>query len=153
MKNFSMALLLCMLVGCAQGRLDVIDTNGKVVGECSAAFDWHWYGAQDSVNYILNLCAQQHIAKGFTISDESVIENDYDLPLAPKKGTWNEKIAKEQFNGGHITEEKYGYILAAIEYKYLLKVEQAAKKLGNKLISKNEYKQTVAKAKLEFNGA
>ena len=153
MKNFCIALLLYLLVGCAQGRLDVIDTNGKVVGECSAAFDWHWYGAQDSVNYLLNLCAQEHIAKGFTLSDESVLENNYALPIAPKMGVWNKKIAKEQFNSGKISEEKYGYILAAIEYKYIRKIELAAKKLDQKVISKNEYEQIVAKAKLEFNGA
>ena len=152
MKNYSVLLLLCFLVGCAKGRFDVINTNGKVVGECSAHFDWHWYGAQDSVNYILNLCAQKYLAKGYTISDESILANEYSLPLPPRGNSWNKKNAKEQFHTDKISEKKYGYILASIEYKFVLKMELLTKKLAQHLISKKEYEQTVAKAKIELNG-
>ena len=115
MRSINLALILFLLVGCAQGRLDVINTKGTVIGECSAAFDWHPHGAQDSVNYILNLCAQKYIAVGYTVSDKSILTNDYALPVTPSGSIWNQKIAKEQFNAGYISEQKYGYILAAIE--------------------------------------
>ena len=153
MKNYSVVLSLCVLVGCAQGRLDIIDPNGKVIGECSAHFDWHWYGAQDSVNYILQLCAQQYIAKGYTVSDEPFLANNYTLPLPPIGSSWNKKIAKEEFNAGNVSEQKYGYILAAIEYKYTVQVEIAASNLAKNLISKNEYEQILVKAKFDVNGA
>ncbi|WP_076411197.1 hypothetical protein [Shewanella sp. UCD-KL12] len=152
MKIAHVALISSFLVGCAQGRLDVIDTNGKVIGECSAAFAWHWYGAKDSVNYILNLCAQEQIVKGYTISDKTVLVNDYTLPVPPKGSVWNKITAKAQFKTGNISEQQYGYILAAIEYEYILKVEQAENDLARALISKKDFEQAIEKAKLEFNG-
>lgn len=139
-------------MGCAQGRLDVIDTNGKVIGECSAAFDWHWYGAKDSVNYILGLCVQEQIVKGYTISNKEILNNDYSLPEPPKGSFWNKVTAKKQFKKGNISEQKYGYILAAIEYEYILKLGQAENDLAKQLINKKAFEQAVEKAKREFNG-
>ena len=152
MKKITMATLLCVLVGCAQGRLDIMNTDGKVVGHCSASFDWHWYGAEDSVNYIINLCAQEYIAKGYKTSDASFLAHDYILPIPLRNSVWNRKTAKEQFSAGMISEQKYGYVLAAIEYKYLLKIEQADKRLAQKKITSTEYKRMVREAKIEFNG-
>lgn len=152
MKITRIVLLSSLLFGCAQGRFDVIDANGKVIGECSAAFGWHWYGAKDSVNYILNLCAQEQIAKGYNISDEAVLANNYTLPILPKGHFWNKITAKEQFKLDHISEEEYGYVLAEIEYKYILKIKKAKSDFANKLISKENFKEIVAKAKFDFNG-
>lgn len=152
MKIVRIALLSSFLLGCAQGRFDVIDANGKVIGECSAAFDWHWYGAKDSVNYVLNLCAQEQIAKGYTLSDNKILVNNYAIPTPPKGSVWNKVTAKEQFKAGYISEQKYGYILAAIEYKYALKIKKAEHELSQNLISEQDFKQTVAKAKFDFNG-
>jgi hypothetical protein len=142
----------CFLFGCAQGRVDVIDSHGKIIGECSAAFDWHWYGAKDSVNYILNLCAQENIAKGYTVSDTSILANNYDLPVPPKGNIWNKLTAKEQFDAGDFSEQKYGYILAEIEYKYILSVRQAKHDLAKQRINKKEFEQRIEQAKRNFNG-
>jgi hypothetical protein len=152
MKIVYIVLLSSLLFGCAQGRFDVIDSNGKVIGECSAAFDWHWYGARDSVNYVLNLCAQEQIAKGHTLSDNSILVNNYVIPVPPKGSAWNKVTAKEQFKAGYISEQSYGYILAEIEYKYVLKIKKAEYEFAKNLISEQDFKQTVAKAKFDFNG-
>lgn len=152
MKICTVLLLICLLVGCAQGRVDVINTKGEVIGECSAAFDWHWYGVEDSVNYIIHLCAQQNIAKGYLISDESILQNDYSLPVPPKGSYWNKVTAKKQFKASSISEQEYGYILAAIEYEYILKVEQAENNLNKNVIDAKEYEQVLEKAKVRFNG-
>ncbi|MBB1269475.1 hypothetical protein [Shewanella sp. SR44-3] len=152
MKQWFTVLFMSFLAGCAQGHLDIMDADGKVVGDCSANFDWHWHGAQDSVNYILNLCAQEHIAKGYAVSDESILANDYTLPLASKGETWNKISGQEHFTRGLISEQQYGYILAAIEYDYLSKLKHAARQLAENNINKKQYDHLLMQAKLEFNG-
>ncbi|WP_199608921.1 hypothetical protein [Flocculibacter collagenilyticus] len=42
---------------------------------------WHWHGAQDSVDDILYICAKDHFENGKEISDSSIFNNDYSLPL------------------------------------------------------------------------
>ncbi|MBL4942439.1 MAG: hypothetical protein JKY81_12345 [Colwellia sp.] len=143
---------LFFLSGCAADRVDIINNEGNIVGECTAEFNWHWYGVNDSVDYILNLCAQTYIAQGYKLSNGSILENNYTLPEPPRGNLWNKKIAYEQFKKGSISEQKYGYILAAIEYEYILKTNAANKKLANGLINKADYKQILNKAKTEFTG-
>lgn len=91
MKHYGLVSLLPLLIGCAEGRLDVLSRDRNIVGYCSADFKFHPYGAQDSVNYILYLCAKENIDKGYKISDESILENDYSLPSPPKGKRWDNK--------------------------------------------------------------
>ena len=153
MKKINLVFLCLMILGCAQGRIAILDSEEKVVGYCSAAFDYHLQGVQDSVNYILHLCAKEQIEKGYRISDESILANDYTLPDAPNGKAWSTKLAKEQFSKGLITEEKFGYILADIEYKYQLKLKAAKENLDRLEITRSEYESFVADAKAAFEGA
>lgn len=153
MRVLSLVILSVLLFGCAQGRVDVLDHDGNVVGYCSADFNFHWYGAQDSVNYILYLCAKEHIDKGFKISDESILDNDYTIPEAPEGKIWSRKLAKEQFSKDLISEEKLGYILASVEFQYWKKLKKAKNELSRSAITQAEYEKLVEKARAEFEGA
>jgi len=151
-KKLCLVCISSILFGCAQGRVAILDGNDNVVGYCSAAFDYHLHGVQDSVNYILQLCAKEQIEKGYRISDESILANDYTFPVAPNGEAWNTKLAKNQFSKGFLTEEKLGYILAHIEYEYQLKIKAAKESLDRSEITRLEYESLVADAKQEFEG-
>ncbi|WKD48922.1 hypothetical protein [Microbulbifer spongiae] len=73
MKKSTFMLFCLFILGCSHGRIDILDKDEKVVGYCSENFYLHWYGAHDSVDYILYLCAKEHIEKGYRISDDSII--------------------------------------------------------------------------------
>lgn len=152
MKKLSILALTALLFGCAQGRIDILDSDGSVVGYCSADFNFHWHGAQDSVNYILYLCAKEHLENGYRISDESILANDYTIPVAPNGAAWNEKLAKEQYSKGFITEEKLGYILASIEYAYWMKLDLYKEQLASSKITQLQYDRLLKEAKEEFEG-
>ncbi len=143
MKKISVFCLLWLLVGCAKGRLDVYDSNGKIVGECIARYDWHFYGIDDSVNYMLNLCAQQAKAEGRHIIDETILNTDFTLPPAPEGKSWNRKLAMFHYRKGNISEQKLGYILSDIEYKYALKERDAEAKLAQGKITQSEFDQII----------
>lgn len=152
MKYLTSITLCMLLVGCAKGQLDVLDKNGKVIGRCSANFDFHWYGAQDSVNYILYLCAKGHIDKGRTISNPSIIERDYTLPEAPSHTGWNKVLAKRAFSQGGISEQQLGYVLAYVEHRYWMKIKKLEEQLAAEKITHLQYKRLAGEAKLEFEG-
>lgn len=147
-----LTLMPILLLGCAQGRVDVLDKDGNIIGSCTADFNFHWYGAQDSVDYILYLCARDNVERGYKISDESILAKDYSIPEPPNGEKWNKKSAKDQFSKKLITEEKYGYILASIEFRYWQKLDEAEERLLQSEITQVEYKNLVREAKAEFDG-
>ena len=152
MKSSSLLLFAAVIMGCANGEVNVIDANDKVVGQCSAKLYWHWHGAQDSVDYLLHVCAKEQVEKGFRISDESVLYGDYALPAPPQDMSWNKKIALQEFKDGNISEKKYGYILAAIEYEYWVTKQRAEQHFEAGEIDENEYDQVLLEAKDRFHG-
>ncbi|MCZ8531611.1 hypothetical protein [Alteromonas sp. PRIM-21] len=152
MKLFLVILLTMLLLGCAKGRVDILSKEGELLGSCTAEFNWHWHGVQDSVDYILYLCAKGHLENGKVISDPTILENDYGLPSPPNGQTWNKRSAYESYKSGHLSEQKYGYILAAIEYEYILSAEKARKQLDSGVITKKQYEQLVYEAAVLFNG-
>jgi hypothetical protein len=145
-------VVLFFLSGCAERVIDISDNEGKIVGGCNAGFDWHFYGLQDSIDYVLYECAKDSIAKGYTISDERLLTIDFTLPEPPTDKSWNKKLAMQQFHGGKITERKLGYILAAIEYEYMKIVRPAEDDLDSGKITKNEFNKIVKDAKLNWLG-
>ena len=152
MKTLIFLPILLLLFSCADGRVDVLDQEGRVVGHCSADFKFHLHGAQHPVNYILYLCAKEHIDNGFKISDESILANDYSIPRPPAGKEWSKSVAKDQFSMGHISEEKYGYILAHIEFEYWKNIKTAKDKLDRSVITEEQYESMVSRAKAKFNG-
>lgn len=84
MKLLLILMLSQFFIGCAKGRLDVLNEQGNILGSCTAKFYWHWYGAKDSVDYLLYICAKEHRDNGNLISDNSIFDNDYSLPKAPE---------------------------------------------------------------------
>lgn len=151
-KLFLVLISAFALLGCAEGKLDILSQEGEILGSCTADFDWHWYGAQDSVDYLLYVCAKEHLAAGRLVSDPAIFENDYSLPDPPKGQAWNKRDAYNSFKSGHFSEQKYGYILAAIEYEFILSREKARKQLESGAISRKQYEQQVQKAERLFNG-
>lgn len=147
----TIVILFC-LSGCSGREINIIDIDGNIVGGCNAGFDWHFYGLQDSIDYMLYECAKDSIAKGFTISDERLLTLDFTLPPPPNGESWNKKLAMQQFHNGNITEKKLGYILAAIEYEYQKVVWPAEDDLTNGNISKTEFNKIVKDAKLKWLG-
>lgn len=81
MKLLLVFVVVGLLFGCAKGSVNILSQDGKLLGSCDAKFNWHPYGAKDSVDYILYLCAKEHRDKGRVISDLSIFDNDYTLPL------------------------------------------------------------------------
>ena len=144
--------IVFFLSGCAERAIDISDKDGKIVGGCIAGFDWHLYGLQDSIDYVLYECAKDSIAKGYTISDERLLLIDFSLPPPPKGQLWNKKIAMMQFHSGKITQRKLGYILAATELQYTKILRAAEEDLASKKISQSEFNEINKTAKLKWLG-
>lgn len=145
-------VVILLLSGCAERVIDITDKDGNIVGGCNAGFDWHFYGLQDSIDYLLYECAKDSIAKGYTISDERLLTIDFTLPDPPAGKSWNKKIAMQYFHNGKITETKLGYILADIEYEYIKIVWSAEDDLASEKITKSEFNKMVNVAKLNWLG-
>ena len=155
MQILKLSLILftiVMLSACAKGSIDILDRNNQVIGQCSANFNWHWYGAQDSVDYLLYICAKGHVEQGRKLSDSSILKHDYTVPSPPNEKLWNQKSAYKEFKVGKLSEKVYGYILAKIEYRYIKQVEAAKIKLKQKIINQSQYEQLLKQAKSEFTG-
>ncbi|WP_157577457.1 hypothetical protein [Shewanella waksmanii] len=150
--SYVLMLLSIQLVGCASGEVDVLDAEGRVIGQCSAEFNFHRYGAQDSVDYILHLCAQEHVEQGRLIADQRYIEQDFSLPTPPKNRQWNQSLAHQAFVDKQITEQQLGYVLAAIEYHYWMQRQQAQALLEQGQLTTAQFEQRLAQAKRELTG-
>ena len=147
-----MIIVLFFLSGCAERIINITDKEGKIVGGCNAGFDWHLYGLQDSIDYILYECAKDSIAKGFKISDERLLTLDFTLPQPPKGLSWNKKLAMHHFHKGNITERKLGYILAAIEFEYQKVAWPAEEDLASGKINQAEFDKVIKDAKFNWLG-
>lgn len=145
-------VVLFCLSGCAERVIDISDQEGNIVGGCNAGYDWHFYGLQDSIDYMLYECAKDSIAKGFKISDERLLTLDFTLPQPPEGELWNKKIAMREFYNGSLTERKLGYILAAIEYDYQKVAWKADSDLASGTITKAEFNKIIKDAKLKWLG-
>ena len=140
------------LSGCAERVIDITDKDGEIVGGCNAGYDWHFYGLQDSIDYMLYECAKDSVAKGLNISDERLLTLDFTLPQPPEGKLWNKKLAMFHFHQGDITERKLGYILAAIEFEYHKIVWSAEDELANGTISQAEFNKVIKNAKFKWLG-
>ncbi len=145
-------IVLIFLSGCAERAIDITDNEGKIVGGCKAGYNWHLYGLQDSIDYMLYECAKESIAKGLKISDERLLTLDFTLPQPPNGKLWNKKLAMQHFHKGKITERQLGYILAAIEYKYQKTKWLAEDNLANGKLTQIEFKEIIKKAKFKWLG-
>ncbi|MFT5162151.1 MAG: hypothetical protein ACI9FJ_000719 [Alteromonadaceae bacterium] len=142
-----------LLSGCAGGRLDIMDQDGKIVGECIAGYDWHFDGLEDSIDYALYQCAKESIEKGHTISDKSLLALDFTLPQPPDGNKlWNKKRAMAHFHAGDIKEQQLGYILAAIELEYMMIGWAAQADLAAGKISQTELDQIIKAARFIWLG-
>ncbi len=151
-KIITIALLTFLLGSCSGRQINILDNN-KIVGECYAGVDWHFYGMQDTIDYMLYECAKEAIEKGNTISDKSLLELDFTLPTLPKGYTvWNKKLAMYHYKNGDITEQKLGYILAAIELVYMKIVWPAMDALAEGKMSENEFDKIEKSARLIWLG-
>jgi len=151
-KILIITLAIFVLSACAERTIDITDKKGKIVGGCNAGFDWHFYGLQDSIDYILYQCAKESITKGLYISDQRLLTLDFTLPKPPEGKSWNKKLAMSHFHKGKITERKLGYILAAIEYDFLKISWSAEEALAQGKITKTEYKKIIKDAKINWLG-
>lgn len=155
MKVLASLFLLIIVSGCASGRLAFYDSDGNVVGECVGGYDWHFYGVKDSVDWILNWCAQKAIKEGMvfsSVSDESILLKDYSYPNPKLDEVWNKKTAWKAFRSNYISEKEYGYILADIENTFYLKNIEAQSQLEAGVIDESQYNELIEKNKVLFYG-
>lgn len=152
MKYFSVLFFAGVIMGCAKGQIDILDANEKVVGHCSANIYWHWHGAQDTVDYLLHVCAQEQVKKGYELSDNSILENEFRLPEPPQDSIWNKRTALRELKSENISEKEYGYIRAAIEYEYWVTQALAKEHLEAGSIEKAEYDRIMSEAKFKLRG-
>ena len=145
-------VVLFCLSACAERVINITDKEGTIVGGCNAGFDWHLYGLQDSIDYMLYECAKGSIEKGLTISDQRLLTLDFTLPQPPEGKSWNKKLAMHHFHKGTITETKLGYILAAIEYEYQKVAWPAEDDLANGKITQAEFNKIIKDAKFKWLG-
>jgi hypothetical protein len=151
--GFILLLILTTAIsGCAQRSIYLYDENDQVVGECMAGFDWHFYGIQDSIDYILYKCAKGHVANGYRISDPALLSKDVSLPAPPDGKKWNKKLAMHEFKAHRITEQKLGYILAEIEYRHIMTREQAETQLANNDITTAQFELIMAESRRRWQG-
>src|SRR5690606_39523006 len=123
MKYFSVLFFAGVIMGCAKGQIDILDANEKVVGHCSANIYWHWHGAQDTVDYLLHVCAQEQVKKGYELSDNSILENEFRFPEPPQDSIWNKRTALRELKSENISEKEYVYIRYAIEIVLLVTLD------------------------------
>jgi len=156
LKRLSIAIMATLSVGalsgCAERIIQIIDPQGKVVGECNAGYDWHLYGLQDSIDYMLYQCAKADIAKGNSVSDERLLILDFTLPEPPPGKTWNKKLAMDSFHDGKISERKLGYVLAEVEFRYMKAMWKAEDDLAEGKISKEEFEEIEERARKIWQG-
>jgi len=147
------SILIVVLAGCSGREIDILDHNNKVIGGCYGGADWHFYGLQDTIDYQLFSCYKDMVEQGYTISDKSLLEKDFTLPPVPiGYEVWNRKIAMEHFRAGNISEQRLGYVLAAIELEYMKVVWPAEGDLADGKISKAEFNQIEKKARYTWLG-
>ncbi|GGA90550.1 hypothetical protein GCM10011369_35850 [Neiella marina] len=151
-KLFITLLISFSLSGCAERSISITDSKGDVVGGYIAGYDWHFYGLQDSIDYMLYKCAEDSIAKGYKISDERLLVLDFTLPPPPEGKSWNRKLAMHHFHEGNISETKLGYILADIEYQYVLVIQSAEEDLATGKVTQAEFDEITKAAKLQWLG-
>ncbi|WP_394200429.1 hypothetical protein [Shewanella waksmanii] len=145
-------MIAMVMSGCASGQLDILDEQGNVIGECNAEFNFHLHGAQASVDYLLYLCAKEHVQKGRVVSNSAILHRDFSFP-PPKHGqNWNSLLAHDAFSTNEITELQLGYIFAAIEYRYWQQVNHAKAQLAQGVIDDAQYRRQVQLARIEFKG-
>ncbi len=145
-------LLLSSFVGCSSRVIHIIDESGKEVGECMAGYYLHFYGLEDSIDYMLYQCAKDFIDKGYKISGVLPLDRDYRLPKPPEGKSWNKKLAMGHFKSGKITERELGYVLAATEYEYHLKMLDAQKRLAEGKIDQTEFNKITQEAEFIWRG-
>jgi len=146
-------LFLCFsVIGCSNREIQIVDDNDKVVGECTAGYYLHFYGLEDSIDYMLYHCAKDYINKGYKISGVLPLDRDYTLPEPPKGKSWNKKMAMLYFKNAKITESELGYVLAATEYEYHLKMLDAEKRLAEGYIDKTEFNKITREAEFIWRG-
>lgn len=155
MSKIIMLVAAFVLSGCASGQLDLYNAKGKKVGECTAGYDWHLYGVEHSVDWLLNWCAQNAIKEGIevaTVSDPSILQKDYAYPK-PASGTyWTKKTSYKAFRSDVITEKEYGYILADIENEFYKRNQVTQQKFAQGKINEDEFHQLMKASKLIFYG-
>ncbi|MEM7359901.1 MAG: hypothetical protein AAF431_12445 [Pseudomonadota bacterium] len=152
MKLYLALIPALFIFGCAKGQVDVLNQDGEILGSCTAEFNWHWYGAKDSVDYLLYICAKEHRDNGKVISDNSIFDNDYSLPKPSEGESWNKLNAYSAFKTGQFSEQKYGYILAAIEHDFDLKKQRAREQLDSGAIDQQLYEKKIKNAESTFYG-
>lgn len=145
-------LITLLLSSCSGRQIEIINADDKVIGECYAGVDWHFYGMQDTIDYMLYQCAKEHVAKGNSISEPSLLDKDFTLPAPPKGQRWNKRIAMQLYHQGDITEQQLGYILAAIEYDYMQVVWPAEDDLAAGRISQEAFNKINKKARYIWLG-
>jgi hypothetical protein len=146
------AFIAFLLSSCSGRQIEIINPDNKVIGECYAGFNWHLYGIEDSIDYMLYLCAKEHVAKGHSISEPSLLDKDFTLATPPQGKHWNKKIAMQSYHQGGITEQQLGYILAAIEYDYMQVVLPAEDELAVGKISQEAFNKINKKARYIWLG-
>jgi len=140
------------IIGCSNRVIHLVDDNGKEVGECTAGYYLHFYGIEDSIDYMLYQCAKDLIDRGYKVSGVLPLDRNYTLPEPPEGKSWNKKLAMSHFKSKKITERKLGYILAATEYEYHLKMLDAEKRLADGNIDRTEFNKITQEAELIWRG-
>jgi hypothetical protein len=146
-------IFLCFsVIGCSSRVIHIVDDSGKEVGECTAGYYLHFYGIEDSIDYILYHCAKDYINKGYKISGVLPLDRDYTLPKPPEGKSWNKKMAMRYFKDSKITERELGYVLAATEYEYHLKMIDAEKRFADGNIDETEFNKITQEAEFTWRG-
>ncbi len=154
-KPLAIIFFALTLFGCSSGQLDLYNSEGKKVGECTAGYDWHLYGVKHSVDWLLNWCAQKAIEEGMdvaAVSEPSILQKDYSYPEPAAGERWNKKSSRKAFREGLITEKEYGYILAYIENEFYLRNFLAQQQIDQGEINEAEYQQLLKESTLIFHG-
>lgn len=150
--RFLSAILLIMLSACAERSIYIYNAENEIIGECMAGYDWHLYGIQDSIDYILHKCAKEHVAKGRRISDPGLFEKDFTLPVPPADKPWTKNLAMAEFHAGRIDERRLGYVLAEVEYQHIMRRRDAEARLANGKIDDAEFLRLMKASELTWKG-
>ncbi|MBE1299041.1 MAG: hypothetical protein GJ680_03915 [Alteromonadaceae bacterium] len=112
----ALVIVVTTLSACTTtGHLVYFNTNGERKIACETEF----FGAPSvdihAVRYTLSYCAQQAVAKGFKVEDESLLDMDLSVPDAPNGEPWTFESATALYKANKLTDKEYGYIVANVD--------------------------------------
>lgn len=110
--------LFILLSGCTRGHLSYIDNDGNKKTGCEAEYTWAPSVDRHAVDYWLYHCAKKALNKGYQVLNDDILTEPPTLPIHPEGRLWTWEEATQMYKAGKLTDQQYGYLVAAIDLNH-----------------------------------